>query len=126
MQNLEINKTTVFPQVVIYKNLLQDTSKVLQSLKKSESGIEEDEFFSEWLDLSPGHDTPGSIMTVPVRDRSVSIYESDSVIVKEQKSAVSKIYDAFNTALEDYFKDWADKGTWPDLISKYWVSVRGI
>jgi len=119
MQNPDLNKVTVFPQVVIYKNLLKDVDSILNIFKKSESGIDDEEFFADWLDWSPGKDTPGSIMTVPARNRSVTIYETDSDLIKEQKKAVSKIYDAFNTSLDDYFKDWANKGIWPDLISNW-------
>lgn len=119
MPNPSLNKVTVMPQVVIYKGLLKNTDKILDVLKKSQSDFTEKSFFPEWQDWSPGNNNPGSIVTVDVFKNSMEISENDSEIAVEQKNVSSKIYEAFHIAKDDFLKDWAGKGSWPDLISSW-------
>jgi hypothetical protein len=126
MKSYSINKLTVAPQIVVYKNLLSNASEILDVFKESQADTTGNSFFKEWDEWSPNYNTPGEILKVRVVDVSLDINESDSDTVKKQKQVVSDIYEAFNLAKEDFLKDWAGKGTWPNIIMDWSTSDRKI
>ena len=126
MKNNTVEKLTVAPQIVIYKNLLSDASDILNIFKESQEDNSADSFFKQWDSWSPNYNTPGEILKVRVVDVSLDLEENDSDITKKQKQAVSKIYDAFNFAKDDFLKDWAQKGSWPSIITDWSTSDRRV
>lgn len=126
MPNPNVNKLTVAPQIVIYKNLLSDSLEILNSFKESQKDISGNSFFKQWDSWSPNYNTPGGILKVRVVDVKLEPEESDSDLVKKQKEVVSKIYDAFNFAKDDFLKDWAGKGSWPSIITNWDPSDRRV
>jgi hypothetical protein len=126
VKNNTVNKLTVAPQIVIYKNLLSDAAEILEVFKESYSSPVNDSFFKEWDNWNPSDSSSGEILKVRVIDAPINIKDSDSDIVKKQKQVVLKIYDAFNFAKNDFLKDWSDKGSWPDIITNWNTSDRKI
>lgn len=126
MKNNTVDKLTVAPQIVIYKNLLNDAAEILEVFKHSYNSSTDESFFKEWDTWNPSHTSSGEILKVRVRDVSIDPQESDSDIVKKQKQVVSKIYEAFNFAKDDFLKDWSNKGSWPDIITNWDTSDRKI
>lgn len=124
--NKIFDKITVAPQIVIYKNLLPDAAEILEAFKDSQDNPVENSFFTGWDSWSPNHNTPGEILKVRVKNVSLEPEDSDSDTVKKQKAIVSKIYDAFNYAKEDFLQEWAGKGSWPDIITNWDISDQRV
>lgn len=124
MTNPDLNKVTVIPQVVIYKGLLKSPDQILDVLKESQLNFKEDSFFPMWQDWSPGNNNKGSMVTVRVFENSIEPNENDSETVSQQKNVARKIYEAFDIAKDNFLKDWAGKGSWPDLITNWDVSDK--
>lgn len=119
MQNFNVDKIIVAPQIVIYKGLLKDSNDVLETFKKSQLEHDSDSYFPEWHEWNPTHNTFGKMLTVRTIDNSMKINDYDSEICKEQKKLAHKIYEAFNFVKEDFLKDWLGKGIWPEEITNW-------
>ena len=126
MKNNTVNKLTVAPQIVIYKNLLPDAEEILDVFKESQVNHTSNSFFKKWDSWSPTDNTAGEILKVRVIDAPLDIKSFDSDIAKKQKGVILNIYEAFNFAKDDFLKDWAEKGSWPSIITDWNTSDRKI
>ena len=126
MKDNNVTKLNVAPQIVIYKNLLPDAEEILKTFKDSQNNPVSNSFFKAWDSWSPNYNTPGDILKVRVLNASLDINDSDSDIVKKQKTTVSRIYEAFNFAKDDFFQEWAGVGSWPDIITNWDTSDKSV
>lgn len=124
--NKILNKITIAPQIVIYKNLLDDASEILESFKDSQENPTDNSFFKNWDNWSPNYNTPGEILKIRVAEGQLDQEESDSNITKKQKEIVSRIYEVFDLVKNDFLKDWAGKGSWPSIISDWNISDKRV
>jgi hypothetical protein len=120
----DLDKILVAPQIVIYKNLLKNSKHILDVLKRSEFNYDSNSFFPKWEEWRPTNNTPGSLLKVRIVDRDIDIHEGDSEVNIEQKKVVYEVYEAFNIAVNDFIKDWAGKGIWPNFITNWDVSDK--
>lgn len=126
MKDNNVTKLNVAPQIVIYKNLLPDAEEILKTFKDSQNNPVSNSFFKAWDSWSPNYNTPGDILKVRVLNVSLDINDSDSDIVKKQKTTVSRIYEAFNFAKDDFFQEWAGIGSWPNIITNWDTSDKSV
>lgn len=98
MSNIKIDKTELYPRVVVYKNTLPEFKKYIDLLKKSETENPQ-HLFTEWNDWYGF----GTMMNLPMNQPGTPYeIESDDQYAKDQLEFVDNVRDLFYTVTQDY------------------------
>jgi hypothetical protein len=119
-----IDKTIIYPKVVVYNNLLQKTDKIVEMLKESKNATEDTYHLTPWVDWKP----MGNLMVI--NDDNWSLGEEPNEEKKYQEDLLKEIYKAFSISTEDFFERYSSETGWPDFIKTFdrsypaWSSSR--
>jgi hypothetical protein len=110
MSNL--NKTIIYPKVVVYHNLLNDPAKIESMLKSHRGAKENNRHLVPWKDWKP----MGEIMNV---DLPKLLNETEDQEKINQEQCLLDINNAFNIASDDFFNMYSDEDGWPDFVKHF-------
>jgi hypothetical protein len=108
-----LDRSIIYPKVVVYHNLLKDTDKIVDMLKKAKSFKEDKYHLKPWDDWSP----KGNIMNIDGPD-SNGYTEIKNLEKKEQEDLLKNIQEAFHTSSKDFFKQYEN-----DEILKSFINL---
>jgi hypothetical protein len=109
----DLNKTIIYPKVVVYHNLLKDPDKVTNMLVEHKGATETDTHLTPWRDWKP----MGNIMNIDGAPGDYTEKEDARKIFQETN--LKNIYDAFYKASDDFFEEYKFSGGWPKYL-KTW------
>lgn len=113
----DLNKTIIYPKVVVYNNLLNDPKKITDLLKSNRGKSENNHHLIPWRDWSP----MGQIMNISFNDKVLETENKEKII---QEEAFLDILNAFNIASNDFFEMYSDQEGWPDFVKHFDRSIE--
>jgi hypothetical protein len=110
-------KKTLFPKVVVYRNVIEDVDSLLSIIKDSQSidlqnttGLSFIKGWSEWNDVGLM-----SNAEIFVEDKDLIM---STELGKKQYDELQKLDKAFVEVINDYINDWKNVGFW-DYVKKW-------
>jgi hypothetical protein len=110
MSNL--NKTIIYPKVVVYNNLLNDPKKITDMLKSNRGQSENNHHLIPWREWNP----MGEIMNISFNDKVIETENKEKI---NQEECFLDILNAFNIASNDFFEMYSNKDGWPDFVTHF-------
>ncbi len=111
-----INKTIIYPRVVVYNNLLKDSDKIVEMLSSSKNATEDTYYLKPWKDWNP----MGNMMMIDRIDFDDE--EINDANKKNQKDLLKNIYEAFEVSTKDFFESYPNTEYWPSFIKTWDMS----
>ena len=115
-----MNKDTVYPHVIIYRNMLKNTDKIVNALKRSKSLDDKTEInhaFKQWKPWPP----MGNMMILNMPDDD---FIPDNYEIQEELDLLNDIYNNYRTVLLDYIQDWKVSDIWKPYISHWDIDKK--
>ena len=100
-----LEKSIIYPKVIVYHNLLKDTDKIIDLIKSNK-------FSNKWQDWSP----KGNIMIIDDFGQ-FDIIESEEE--KYEKEIFQNIKKAFQISSKDFIEQYKDSLGWPQFINSW-------
>ena len=109
-----LEKSIIYPKVIVYHNLLKDVDKIVDMLKESKCFEKNKYHLKPWSDWSP----KGSIMNIDGPDIN-GYTEIKNLEKKEQEDLLKNIQEAFNISSKDFFKQYENDKILKDFINLF-------
>lgn len=119
-----IEKETIIPGIVLYKNALPNFLNVLDTVIESESGQDDQALIKPWRDWNNG---------IGIMSSGVSSdyeYRKQDEKYLQQHEVIRSIWDSFDAVLNDYVSEYDDVNFFPhyvntlDFKNKSWVNAQ--
>ena len=112
----DLNKTIIYPKVVVYHNLLNDPKKIADMLKANRGIKENNHHLVPWRDWKP----MGEIMNVDLPDYlPETLNEKDNQEKRNQEQCLLDINTAFHIASDDFFNMYSEDNGWPEFVKHF-------
>jgi hypothetical protein len=108
-----IDKTVIYPKVVVYNKLLKNTEQIVEMLSKSKNATEDTYHLTPWRDWKP----MGNLMLVDGDHGSYG--DEPDKDKKYLEYLLTEINNAFMESTKDFFESYSSSSGWPDFI-KTW------
>lgn len=104
-------KKTLFPKVIVYRNVIEDVDSLLSVIKDSQSAdlvsSSEKSFIKGWSDWNYGGLMSNANIFVKDKDLFMS-----TELGRKQYEQLQKLDKAFVKVVDDYISEWKDIGVW--------------
>jgi hypothetical protein len=117
------NKTTIFKNLVVYRNLLPEVNEIFNFLKYTESYKEKTVVMEPWSDWSANW--PGSAVQINSSTED-PLLDLDNEDAKKQKWMINNFFDAYFFALNDYMDEYKDITKWQYELPHFDFSVNHV
>lgn len=108
-----IEKRVVAPQIVIYKNLLNNPKEIIDAIENNLQGE------SIWSKSKPWY-SQGETFNQLFYRKDLKINDYDSNKIKKEKRIVSDIVALYDFIQKDYLLEYAkEKGNWPGYVKQW-------
>jgi hypothetical protein len=111
------NKIVVAPQIVIYKEILNNCKDFIDIV---DSSSREESLWGEWNDWYD----QGKYMSQEFKISELDIKLDDKENIKKEKSFLQDLFKIYHFIKDDYLNEYSDeKGNWPSYITR-WDKIK--
>lgn len=115
-------KHVIFPNVVIYKNLLENVDKVLETIKISEEYKEKKYIFSPWNEWFGNWEG----ISTQIDGGRYSVIDGNDYEAESQKEFLRNVYNAYDLSLKDFLSEFPPNETWAPFIKNLDTSNKSV
>lgn len=126
-----MDKITVAPKIIVYKNMLKNPKNTLDFLKSTEAYTEKTGLFEPWRNWEANWF--GKITEIMTDGVLYEINDFDDEELKKQKIVLNEIRNVYIDVLNDYASIYKNDTDWPDFIKSWdnfpnepWVYIKEI
>jgi hypothetical protein len=107
-----LNKTVIYPKVIVYHNLLNDPKKITDILQENRGKTENNYYLRPWKSWKP----MGEIMNIPLNDIFLKTKNKEK---NNQQECLLDILNAFTVSSNDFFEMYSKEKGWPDFVTHF-------